>query len=41
MMRNCLKVIDGKNIEVSSGTKTLHTRTASIETYEMGTMEKL
>jgi membrane-bound serine protease (ClpP class) len=36
-----LKVIDGKNVEVRSGTITLHTRTGSIEYYEMGTMEKL
>jgi len=36
-----LREIDGKNVEVRSGTATLHTRTASIETYEMGTMEKL
>jgi membrane-bound serine protease (ClpP class) len=36
-----LKLIDGKNVEVRSGTATLHTRNASIETYEMGTMEKL
>jgi len=36
-----LKEIDGKIIEVRSGTATLHTRTAIIEEYEMGTMEKL
>src|SRR4051794_4293351 len=36
-----LKVIDGRKVEVRSGTITLHTRTGSIEYYEMGTMEKL
>jgi len=36
-----LKEIDGKNVEVRAGTTTLHTRTASIEYYDMGTMEKL
>lgn len=36
-----LKAIDGKNVEVRGGAVTLHTRTASIENYEMGTMEKL
>jgi len=36
-----LKVIDGKNIETSVGVKMLHTGKASIEPYQMGTMEKL
>lgn len=36
-----LQMINGKNVEVRSGTKTLHTKTAGIENYEMGTMEKL
>jgi membrane-bound serine protease (ClpP class) len=36
-----LQMINGKNVEVSSGTKSLHTQNAGIENYEMGTMEKL
>jgi membrane-bound serine protease (ClpP class) len=36
-----LQMINGKNVEVRSGTKTLHTKNAGIENYEMGTMEKL
>src|SRR5439155_2041368 len=36
-----LNQINGKKIEVSSGTVTLHTSNASIESYEMGSMEKL
>ena len=36
-----LAMIDGKTIELSSGTKTLHTRTATIEEYEMNVWEKL
>ena len=36
-----LKKINGKKIELSSGTTTLHTENASIETYEMGTIQKL
>lgn len=35
-----LAMIDGKNVEVSSGTTTLRTKDASIETYEMGTIQK-
>jgi membrane-bound serine protease (ClpP class) len=36
-----LKEIDGKKIEVSSGTTTLHTKGASIESFKMGTFEKI
>ena len=36
-----LAMIDGKIIELSSGTKTLHTRSATIEEYEMNVWEKL
>ena len=36
-----LQMINGRNVEVSSGTKTLRTKNAGIENYEMGTMEKL
>src|SRR6266542_927182 len=36
-----LNQINGKNIGVSSGTVTLHTSNASIESYEMGSIEKI
>jgi membrane-bound serine protease (ClpP class) len=36
-----LQMVDGKKAEVSSGTATLHTKSAIIETYEMGFIEKL
>jgi membrane-bound serine protease (ClpP class) len=36
-----LQMVDGKKAEVSSGTTTLHTKSAIIETYEMGFIEKL
>jgi membrane-bound serine protease (ClpP class) len=36
-----LQMVDGKNAEVSSGTTILHTKSAVIETYEMGFIEKL
>lgn len=36
-----LAMIDGKNVEVSTGTTTLHTKDASIESYEMGAIQKL
>jgi membrane-bound serine protease (ClpP class) len=36
-----LKQINGKKIELSSGTTTLHTVNANIEKYEMGTIQKL
>lgn len=36
-----LQMVDGKSAEVSSGTVTLHTKSAQIETYEMGFIEKL
>jgi membrane-bound serine protease (ClpP class) len=39
--RDLLNLIDGKNVEVSAGTKTLHTKNASIETMEMGVFEKI
>jgi membrane-bound serine protease (ClpP class) len=39
--RDVLNLIDGKNVEVSAGTKTLHTKNASIETMEMGVLEKI
>lgn len=40
-VQELLNQIDGKNIDVSSGTKTLHTRDAHIETLEMETSEKI
>ena len=39
--RELLTLVDGKNIEVSTGTKTLHTKNASVETIEMGFFEKI
>jgi len=36
-----LKAINGKKIELSSGATTLHTENASVETYEMGTIQKI
>ena len=39
--RDLLNLVDGKNVEVSAGTKTLHTKNASIETMEMGVFEKI
>jgi membrane-bound serine protease (ClpP class) len=36
-----LQTINGKKVELSSGTVTLHTASAKIETYEMGFIEKL
>jgi membrane-bound serine protease (ClpP class) len=39
--KDLLKVIDGRSVEVSLGTTTLHTANATIEYYEMGTMEKM
>jgi membrane-bound serine protease (ClpP class) len=39
--RELLNLIDGKNVEMSAGTKTLHTKNASVETVEMGTIEKI
>ena len=36
-----LQMVDGKKAEVSSGMTTLHTKSAIIETYEMGFIEKL
>jgi membrane-bound serine protease (ClpP class) len=39
--RDLLNLVDGKNVEVSTGTKTLHTKNASIETIEMGIFEKI
>lgn len=39
--RDLLNKIDGKQVEVSSGIKTLHTKDAVIETYEMGLLEKM
>ena len=35
-----MKLIDGKSIITSSGTKILHTREATLELYEMGAFEK-
>jgi len=35
-----LAMIDGKNVEVSTGTTTLHTKDASIELYKMGSIQK-
>ena len=39
--RDLLNQIDGKKIEFSAGTKTLHTKNATIETVEMGIFEKI
>jgi membrane-bound serine protease (ClpP class) len=39
--RDLLNLVDGRNVEVSAGTKTLHTKNASIETVEMGIFEKI
>jgi len=36
-----LAALDGKTVELSAGTKTLHTRTATIEEYEMSVWEKI
>ncbi len=36
-----LQMVNDKKIELSSGTVTLHTKSAKIETYEMGFIEKL
>jgi membrane-bound serine protease (ClpP class) len=36
-----LKLVDGKSVELNSGTKTLHTASASIETYKMSVWEKI
>src|SRR5688572_11527925 len=36
-----LALIDGKNIELSSGIKTLHTKTATVEKYEMSVWDKI
>ena len=36
-----LAQIDGKKIEVNGGTKILHTKNASVETYEMGFFQKI
>jgi membrane-bound serine protease (ClpP class) len=39
--KQLLELIDGRTAEVSSGMVTLHTRSAKIEEYEMGFIEKL
>ncbi len=39
--RDLLNKIDGRKVEVASGEKTLHTKDAVIETYEMGLVEKI
>lgn len=39
--RELLNMVDGKQIEVASGTKTLHTTNARIVRIEMGTVEKI
>lgn len=36
-----LSMINGKNIELSSGTKTLHTKAAKVEKYEMSVWDKI
>ena len=36
-----LRLIDGKSVELSSGTKTIHTAAATIEIYEMTVWEKI
>lgn len=40
-LQELLKQIDGKNIEASTGTRTLHTKDAHIESLEMGPSEKI
>ena len=39
--RELLTILDGKRVEVPSGTKELHTKNARIEFFEMGTAEKI
>lgn len=39
--RELLALVDGKTVEVSTGTRTLHTKNASVETIEMGFFEKI
>jgi membrane-bound serine protease (ClpP class) len=39
--RELLNIIDGKSITISSGTKTLQTKNASIEVYKMNAIQKL
>jgi len=39
--RELLNMIDGKQTAVASGTKTLHTKNASVRLFEMGTAEKI
>lgn len=39
--RELMNLIDGKQIEVAAGTKTLHTKNARIELFEMGMIEKI
>ena len=39
--QDLLTLIDGKTIEINSGTKTLHTKAASIESYQMSFIEKI
>ncbi|HEX5150451.1 MAG TPA: nodulation protein NfeD [Parafilimonas sp.] len=39
--RELLTLVDGKNVEVSTGAKTLHTKNASVEIIEMGFFEKI
>ena len=36
-----MNLVDGRQIEVASGTKTLHTKNARIQLFEMGTVEKI
>jgi membrane-bound serine protease (ClpP class) len=38
---SCLDLINGKTIEVNGGIKTLHTKGARIESFEMGVFQKL
>lgn len=39
--RELLEAIDGRTVQVAAGSKTIHTREATIETLEMGWAEKL
>lgn len=39
--RQLLQIVDGKQVDLPSGTKILHTKNARIESFEMGGVEKL
>ena len=39
--KELLQMIDGRNVELNSGTVTIHTKVATVEEYKMGFIEKL